>query len=259
MKLAVIGPGLIGRSVTLATRRHQPDAELVELDRGADLEKAVGVDLIVLAAPVDQIVHLIVSHGDLFRSTVTIDTGSVKRRILQAARDANLAMFVGGHPMAGSAHSGPQNAREDLFDERPWFLFSNGISSETLARASSFVTSLGARPVILDDDGSEHDRVMAAVSHLPQIVASTLMQVVAQAAGDRLVWAGSGLRDTTRLAESPASLWQSILASNQSALRPLLLDMADALRDLADHLDDRDAVSRLFDAANQARRRRWPQ
>ena len=122
-------------------------------------------------------------------------------------------------------------------------------------RAREFVERLGATPVVFDDDGSEHDRVMAAVSHLPQVVASALMAVVGDAAGESgLRWAGSGLRDSTRLADSSASMWESIFASNQAELRPLLLTMADALRGMADHLDDPATVRRLFEVAHRHRR-----
>jgi prephenate dehydrogenase len=107
--------------------------------------------------------------------------------------------------------------------------------------------------VIDDDDGREHDRVMAAVSHLPQAVASVLMTVSAASAGERLSWAGDGLRDTTRLAAADGEVWQSILASNAEQLRPLLLEMSSALRRLADELDDADAIRVLFSTARQWR------
>jgi prephenate dehydrogenase len=119
--------------------------------------------------------------------------------------------------------------------------------------AQAFVSLLGARPVVLDDDGREHDRVMAAVSHLPQAVVSVLMTVSAAAAGERLAWAGSGLRDTTRLAAADADVWQSIFAGNAEELRPLLLEMSSALRRLADELDDADAIRNLFAKARQSR------
>jgi prephenate dehydrogenase len=253
MNVAIIGPGLIGHSIALAIRGTQPDARVIEIDRGEPLDGARGADLIVLAAPVHVILDLIRHHTDVLQSAVTLDTGSTKRAILRAARQAGLNRFVGGHPMAGAATSGPAAARADLFRGRPWFLVPHGAAPEALSAAQSFVARLGAEPVILEDDGEEHDRVMAAVSHLPQAVASVLMTVSAAAAGSRLGWAGSGLRDTTRLAASDATVWQSILASNAEELRPLLLEMSAMLRHLADELDDAHAVRRLFDNARQAR------
>ena len=101
-----------------------------------------------------------------------------------------------------------------------WFL-TNPESPDAVRRAAKFVEALGAKPVVLNDHGEEHDRLMAAVSHLPQVTSTMLMTVVARAAGvDNLQWAGSGLRDTTRLAASRADVWQSA-GQQQSELRPL--------------------------------------
>jgi prephenate dehydrogenase len=155
--------------------------------------------------------------------------------------------------MAGAAAAGPANARADLFDTRLWFLVTHRAEADAIRTARSFVTALGARAWLLEDDGSEHDRMMAAVSHLPQMVAAALMVVAADAAGERLTWAGSGLRDTTRLADSDAAMWQSIADTNAANLRPLLLEMAARLRRLADQLGDGTSVSELLDAANRKR------
>lgn len=254
MKLAVVGPGLIGTSVALAARRAWPDARLIEIDRGQSLERAAGAELVVLATPVDVIIDFLREQSTRFGDAVILDTGSTKRAIVAAARKAGLGNFVGGHPMAGAASSGPRDARPDLFDDKPWFLVPHGASAQSLSRAQTFVESLGARPVVLTDDGTEHDRVMAAVSHLPQAVACALMVAIGNAAGKRgLQWAGAGLRDTTRLAASSASMWESILATNARELHPLLTSLADALRELANHLDDPKAVRLLFETANRYR------
>jgi prephenate dehydrogenase len=253
MKLAIIGPGLVGHSVALAARRAEPDVSITEIDRGDSLDPARAADLIVLATPVDVILDLITHHAEMFGAAVTIDTGSTKRVIVLAARAAGLDRFVGGHPMAGAATSGPSAARADLFEHKPWFLVPYGAAPGAVDTAQAFVSLLGARPVVLDDDGREHDRVMAAVSHLPQAVVSVLMTVSAAAAGERLAWAGSGLRDTTRLAAADADVWQSIFAGNAEELRPLLLEMSSALRRLADELDDADAIRNLFAKARQSR------
>jgi prephenate dehydrogenase len=129
----------------------------------------------------------------------------------------------------------------------------HGAEPDALHQAQSFVERLRAIPMVMNDDGSEHDRVMAAVSHLPQIVASALMALAADAAGTRLAWAGSGLRDTTRLAASSSELWRSVLASNADELGPLLRTFAEQLVQFAEQLDDPIAVGRLFERANAAR------
>ena len=254
MKLAIIGPGLIGKSVSLAARRADAATYISEIDRGQSLEAARGADLIVLATPVDVILDIVERHADILRSSSAVfDTGSTKRAIVAAARKAGLDSFVGGHPMAGAASSGPAAARADLFDDRPFFLVPHGASNAALGAVKAFVSGLGARVVLMTDDGAEHDRAMAAVSHLPQVVAAALMVIAAEAAPDRLSWAGSGLRDTTRLADSSAAVWQSILDTNADELKPLLRQVAERLNAVADHLGDGRAAGDLLDAANRAR------
>jgi prephenate dehydrogenase len=252
-KLAIVGPGLLGRSVALAARRAQPELVVAEIDRGQALDAVRDADLVVLSAPVDVILEILTRHADLLLETTTIDTGSTKAQIVAAARAAGLEHFVGGHPMAGAATTGSDGARADLFEGRPWFLVSSGASAGALARAQAFVSALGAVPVVLADDGAEHDRVMAAVSHLPQVVVSALMVVVARAAGERLGWAGSGLRDTTRLADSPGPMWASILQTNAKEVAPLLVGLADELTRLAGVLDRPAAIDELFAEANRWR------
>jgi prephenate dehydrogenase len=254
MTVAVVGAGLIGTSVALAVRRRQPEARVIMLDRGDSFEAIAGADLVVLAAPVGVIIHLLETESDRLRDRVVTDVGSTKRAIVRAAREVGLSHFVGGHPMAGAAASGPGAARGDLFDGRPWFLVPRGALPDATARVREFVTLLGAHAVMFDDDGAAHDRLMAAVSHLPQVTASSLMALVGDAVGsDGLAWAGAGLRDTTRLAASASSIWRDVLATNADEVRPLLLALADALRDLAGRLDDDAAVDRLFASANRHR------
>jgi prephenate dehydrogenase len=214
MFLAIIGPGLIGRSVALAARRADPSTRILEIDRGDDLEGARGADLIVLATPVDVILDIVHARADVLRGSTVVDTGSTKRAIVAAARAAGLPSFVGGHPMAGAATSGPGEARADLFEGRPFFLVPHGAEAAAVGTVTTFVERLGAQPILMPDDGAEHDRVMAAVSHLPQVVAAALMVVAADAAADGLQWAGNGLRDTTRLASSSATVWQGIVDTN---------------------------------------------
>ena len=114
--------------------------------------------------------------------------------------------------------------------------------------------ALGAQPIVLADHGEEHDRLMAAISHLPQIAASTLMMVVSRVVGDdNLKWAGKGLRDTTRLAASRPEMWESILATNSGELKPLLKFYAAELLALADRLEDPKAVKKLFEEAARAK------
>ncbi len=268
MRIGIVGLGLIGTSIALAARRAWPDAELVGVDRAdvichprivetltiaaTDLSAVADSEVIMLAAPVSAIVDMLPGLSAIAATRMIIDTGSTKRAIVAAAQRAGLRSFVGGHPMAGSEQSGPDAARADLFDARPWFLVGTAAS---VVAAGALVQQLGSTPIFMVDDGTEHDRVMAAVSHLPQVVATALMSRVGEAVGhDGLAYTGAGLRDTTRLAESGASVWESVLATNADTLRPLLLELAGDLQQIAGGLNDSAAVRRLFGTANMYRR-----
>jgi len=222
------------------------------IDKGESLSTIGDALVVVLAAPVDAILEII-PHLPLIIQphALVLDTGSTKRAIMKAAAAAPLPQFVGGHPMAGGTSIA--DARADLFDDRTWFL-TNPDAPDAVRRASQFVEILGAKPVVLVDYGEEHDRLMAAVSHLPQVTATALMAIVSRAVGsDNLHWAGNGLRDTTRLASSPADMWQSVLASNSQELKPLLKRLAAEVDAIADRLEDGDAVRKLFDEAVRAK------
>jgi prephenate dehydrogenase len=252
-RLAVVGDGLIGRSVRLAWQRRYPSAPVVSLDRGDDLSAIAGAAIVVLAAPVDAILGLLPRLVDHAAGAQLItDTGSTKRAIAAAARSAGLTPFVPGHPMAGGTSTGPGGGRADLFDGRPWFLLSPGLPPAAAARAETFVRTLGASPQWLDDDGGAHDRLVAAISHLPQVVASALLARVGEQVGaDGLRHAGAGLKDTTRLAHSAASMWAPILETNAAEVAPLLRLLAHDLERMADTIDNRAAIDALFARAQR--------
>lgn len=250
--LAIVGPGLIGTSIGLAAKRRWPDLQVHTVDRNDPLSAIGDALVVVLSAPVDAILEAIPRLPQVVHpNALVIDTGSTKRAIMAAASTAKIRHFVGGHPMAGG--TSVADARADLFDGRAWFL-TNPDAPDAVRRAAKFVEALGATPVVLHDHGEEHDRLMAAVSHLPQVTATMLMTIVARAVGaDNLRWAGSGLRDTTRLAASQADVWQSVLVSNRHELRPLLKHLASELASFADQLEDPAAIRKLFDEANRAK------
>lgn len=252
-RLVIVGDGLIGRSVQLAWFRRHPGASVSAIDRGDDLTPIRSADAVVLAAPVDAIVTMLPQVARLASGARFVtDTGSTKRIVVAAAAEAGFTRFVAGHPMAGGTTTGPGAARADLFDRRPWFLVSGVASDEAQQAAGVFVRELGAEPVSLEDDGAAHDRLVAAISHLPQVVATALRARVGESVGpDGLRFSGAGLRDTTRLAASQASVWAPILASNAAALAPLLRALAGDLQQAAAALEDRTAIEQLFARAHQ--------
>jgi prephenate dehydrogenase len=229
--IAIVGVGLIGGSIALAVKRRWPATTVVGIDRQPVLETArqtgvidrgsEGLDgveraqLVVLAAPVLQNAAALQELPRVVQDAVITDVGSTKRTIVEAARVLPPELpFVGGHPLSGAAAGGVEAARPDLFTDRPWLLTRSASTTDAaLDSLTRFVTGLGAIPRVID--AVEHDRLLAFLSHLPQLTVSALMHVVGDHAGaEGLALAGRGLHDTTRLASSPASPWRDIVASN---------------------------------------------
>jgi len=269
--VAIVGAGLIGGSLALAIRRAWPGAQVAGVDRGEALDAARllvafdrldetlapvdAADLVVLAAPVRQNIALLgeVSRRVATRTVVT-DVGSTKRAVVEAARTHDGLIFIGGHPLAGAARAGLGLARADLFAGRPWVLTPDaGVDSVALDRLSTFVRGFDADVHVLSAD--EHDRLLAFLSHLPQLTASALMHIVGTNAGDHIALAGPGLADTTRLASSPVDIWRDICATNADDIRPALAALIDSLSTLRDRLDDEDALPALFESAQSWRER----
>ncbi|HZR26365.1 MAG TPA: prephenate dehydrogenase/arogenate dehydrogenase family protein [Vicinamibacterales bacterium] len=264
-KIGIVGLGLIGGSIALKSRELWPSSLVVAVDNKDVLETAMRmhaidvaaddlivlaeVDLVILAAPVKQNVALLAELDDHVRTpAVVTDVGSTKREIVDAARALPPRFtFVGGHPLAGAARGGLENARPDLFAGRPWLLTR---SAETVPqqKLESFVRALGAEPKVVGVDA--HDRLLAFLSHLPQLTASALMEVVGEAVGaDGLSLAGRGLADTTRLAASPADIWRDIVATNADQIGAALDLLIERLQELRKDLPNGERLTEVFDAA----------
>jgi prephenate dehydrogenase len=270
--LGIVGVGLIGGSIALAARRAWPALHVRGVDRGPaldaarfltafdtvgeDLATVLDADLIVLAAPVRQnvaVLQRLAALGD--RRMLVTDTGSTKRTTLEAAArlPAHVA-FVGGHPLAGAARGGLDLARADLFAGRPWLVTPGPVGpDDDVTRVTEFAAALGAEPRIMDAE--THDRLFAYLSHLPQLAASALMHAVGSAVGDRIDLAGPGLADTTRLASSPAAIWQDICATNADDIRPAIDALIAILTRLRDGLEDSAVVEAVFASAREWRER----
>ena len=240
-----------------------------------DLIVLAEADLVVLAAPVKQNIALLSALDEHVRQpAVVTDTGSTKRDIVSAAASLPPRFtFIGGHPLAGAAHGGLDHARPDLFTGRPWLLtpearpegraprtddrstddrrgrpLGRPDATDAFEKLSGFVRALGAEPRVVAADA--HDRMLAFLSHLPQLTASALMQVVGDAVGqDGLTLAGRGLADTTRLASSPADIWRDIAATNADQIGPALDALIEVLQDLRKDLKDGDQLTDVFEHA----------
>ena len=270
-KIGIVGLGLIGGSIALAAREIWPASLVIAVDNKDVLETAMrlhaidvaaadGVvlaeaDLIILAAPVKQNLMLLETLDEHVRQpAVVTDTGSTKRAIVEAARALPPRFaFIGGHPLGGAAASGLENARPDLFKGRPWLFTPDGdAAGPALDKLVEFARALGAHPRILT--AAAHDRLLAFLSHLPQLTASALMQVVGDAVGDDgLELAGRGLIDTTRLASSPAEIWRDITNTNADEIRPALDTLIAVLEDLRGDLASGDRLAEIFEDAGRWR------
>jgi prephenate dehydrogenase len=284
-KIGIVGLGLIGGSIALRARELWPGALVIGVDNKDVLETAMRLhaidvaaddlivlaeaDIVILAAPVKQNIALLAELDENVRvPAVVTDTGSTKREILEAAGELPPRFtFIGGHPLAGAAQGGLEHARPDLFAGRPWLLTSpvarrlqpsgtdgltrppSDAAGAALDNLTAFITALGAEPRVLDSRA--HDRLLAFLSHLPQLTASALMQVVGDAVGkEGLALAGRGLADTTRLAASPPDIWKDIASTNADEIGPALDALISVLQELRRDLPEGDLLTDVFiDAA----------
>ncbi len=266
-KIAIVGLGLIGGSLALAARQIWPRGMVIGVDEKRVLEQAMlrhaidvaaddpvviaEADLVILAAPVrDNIALLRDLEQHLTGPAVVTDVGSTKRAIVDAARRLpERLVFVGGHPLGGAPRGGITHARPDLFKGRPWlFTPTQDRQPQELSRLKEFVTALGAVPHVLSP--AAHDRLIAFLSHLPQLTASALMHVVGSEVGeDGLALTGRGLSDTTRLASSPAAIWRDICATNADEVAAALDALIGELQALRGDLESGDGLARIFESA----------
>ena len=209
------------------------------IEESFDVGSVCQADLIYLAAPVRGIIDFIVNRGSLIKpGAIITDAGSTKRDICRAARESlpNATRFVGGHPMAGSHFAGVQHASADLFSGAPYAIVVDDVSEpesgafeQAVSTVEEIVRAIGARPVFITAEG--HDREVARVSHVPQLLAIALARAVSNhAAGPAPVLAGRGLSGMTLLAASEWTVWKDICDTNRD-------EIIDALEELTGEID----------------------
>jgi prephenate dehydrogenase len=279
-KITIIGTGLIGGSLALALKKRGFKGRVMGCDRKEVLAQAQKLsaideaftdaatsiensDVVVLAAPVGQIMDLIERAGPrLGPQALMTDVGSTKTEILARARAVFGAeaprRFLGGHPMAGREESGIEHADAELFQGAAWLFTSQvgqkveeGVSGEFL----KLVRSVGAKPVMMDAE--RHDRLCAWASHLPQMLSTALGAALEEELGDDPVLKsvmGRGLRDMTRLAASPYSMWRDIALTNSPNIEAALLKLELKLARVRENLRTAE-LREEFDRANKFRQR----
>ena len=282
-RIAVVGFGLVGASFAAAVRAAYPDTRVLAVDidertlaeaveRGWATDGALpddpaferfvgdGCDLVVLATPVGAAERYFedLARWD-YRGIVT-DTASTKARITALAERVlpHPENFVPGHPMAGSEVNGIEGARPDLVKGAHWILCPDADTpAEHFPRLHELVTSIGARVIALPRE--DHDEAVAVVSHVPHIMASSLVQLASRHADDQqalMRLAAGGFKDSTRIAAGSPELWCGIAFDNKDALSDGLDEIRGIIGAFADALasDDRAALTALLADAAAARR-----
>lgn len=259
---AIVGTGLIGASIGLAlreqgwaTRGWDPasDALAIAVERGAVepadsiLEAIEGADLVVLAGPLSANLETL---GALDTEALVTDVTSVKQPLIGQAPPT--LRFVGGHPMAGREHAGAGAASGSLFRGAAWILCDDRATPEDLARMQEIVASVGANPVIMSAD--HHDRVVAAISHVPHLLAVALVDLVA-GNPDTVDLVSGSFRDLTRVASGDSAWWPEVLTANSSSVGEALDGLIAHLQTLRRDIEggDLDSVAERLHRAKQHR------
>jgi len=279
-RLAVIGVGLIGGSLARALRGAGAVGEVVGCGRTlANLERAVelgvidrysqdigaaveGADMVMLAVPLGAMESAFrAMRGHLEPNTVITDGGSVKGSVVRDARRAFGRVpqnFVPGHPIAGTEHSGVEASFAELYRNRRVILTPlPETDPQALQRVEAMWRQCGAE--VTQMQVQHHDEVLAATSHLPHMLAFSLVDSLARMKENDEIfrYAAGGFRDFTRIASSNPVMWRDICLANRRALGQMLKHFADELHDLADALSsgDGDRLLKIFQRAKAARDR----
>ncbi len=275
-QITIIGTGLIGGSFGLAVKANGFRGKIVGCDSKAILAKAkksgaidlaiadpleacAGSDLVLLAAPVGGIIELIAELGaHLGPETLLTDVGSTKSEIVRAGQRAfgqqTPDQFLPGHPMAGKESSGIEFADAQLFRGAVWFFTpvpDQNLKGGRIAEFITLVKKIGAKPEVLDP--AEHDQLCAWISHVPQMVSTALAAALVDEYGEHaplLESGGRALREMTRIAASPYSMWRDIAITNKGTLADALMKLEQQIAHIRENLDSRE-LQQVFEQAHK--------
>jgi prephenate dehydrogenase len=253
-QVRIVGAGLLGSSIGLALVQRGVDvivagssaktlALAVDYGAGRLADAADAPLLVIVAVPPDVTADVVAAELEAWPNALVTDVASVKAGILAdlIARGADVARYVGSHPMAGRERGGTISARADLFFGRPWVIVPHERSSdEHVLVLDDLASELDAVPSVMSAE--EHDKSVALVSHVPQIVSSLLAAQLTSGTDAALGLAGQGVRDTTRIAASDPELWVQILGANSGVVASVLRAYRDDLDAVIDGLEDADAA-----------------
>lgn len=240
----IVGAGLLGSSLGLALMRKGISCFLSDSSK-ANLRLAIeygageefsnqNPNLVVVCVPPDATAETVARELKAHPNAVVTDVASVKSAVLTELREFDadsLERYVGSHPMAGREKGGPASGRADLFFARPWVITTRSANSQDQVElVRELAMAVGSLPIEMSTE--EHDSAVALVSHLPQLVSSTLAAELVTGSAADLSLAGQGLRDTTRIASSDPELWIQILSRNAKAIAPHLKSVAGRLAEI---------------------------
>ena len=238
----IIGTGLLGTSLALALRTADVEVQLSDTsptslalarDMGAGTphdKHSPEPQIVVVATPPDVTADVVVAQLSAHPNAVVTDVASVKERVaaeVRARAGAEARRYVGSHPMAGRERSGAGSADSDLFAGRPWVVVGQDSDPEAELAIRNLAVDVGATPVRMG--ASEHDAAVAAVSHMPQLIASLVAARLEELGESALALSGQGLRDVTRIAASDPRLWSAIVVGNAGPVADLLRRISDDL------------------------------
>ncbi|HEC93607.1 MAG TPA: prephenate dehydrogenase/arogenate dehydrogenase family protein [Candidatus Atribacteria bacterium] len=277
-KMTIIGVGLIGGSLGLALKENKPKFKIIGVDKKEVIEKAIvrgaidvgtvnleeGVkeaDIVIMATPVKTILDLLPKIAlFLKKGCLVTDTGSTKVKIAETA-DQVLSpdiYYIGGHPMAGSEKYGIDSADFHLFQGKTYILTPTKKSNlMAIEKIFSLIKMINANILILDP--LEHDRVVSAISHLPQIMAISLINMVGKLVKEednnnyfRAI--GGGFKDMTRIAQSPCKIWGDICDTNKETILEIIQKYKEYLNLIEDRLiNDPEGLKEEFQKARRLR------
>ena len=259
----IVGAGLIGTSIALGLSKEGWTIEISDKDAGSaalarDLLQGSlsdgSADLVVVATPPNEVIAILKSEFAANPSAIFIDTASIKTNVVQEveALPALARQFVGSHPMAGREIGGAQSAQGDLFRGRAWILTPTSVTSKSaIELVEKVINDLGATAYHMK--ASQHDELMARISHLPQLVSTALATTVIRGSGIEL--AGQGLRDMTRLASSDGGLWSEILIGNKEEISRTIKEFVAILNSMDSSIQSNDsqAIRSTFDTGRESR------
>ena len=255
-RIKIVGAGLIGTSLGLALSKHGVDVGLenrskanlrLAIEYGAGTEAEGDYKLVIVCVSPEMTAEVVAGQLEKHPEALVTDVASVKAEIAREVARIAPALahrYIGSHPMAGREKGGPGAARADLFFARPWVITpSANASPASVERLKNLAMQLSALPIVMSAE--EHDRAVALVSHLPQIVSSALAARLQSGNEQQLGLAGQGLRDASRIASSDPDLWLQILSQNADLVSPLLAEFKKDIEELIQSLENLDSPGSL--------------